>query len=72
MSAETITRIPLKDLRPSPLSPYAVRDDEAIRILTESVGTCDVLTPAIIWPADDGYEIVSRTPPQIRLRARRI
>ena len=59
MSAETITRIPLKDLRPSPLSPYAVRDDEAMRILTESVRTCGVLTPAIVRPADGGYEIVS-------------
>ena len=59
MSAETITRIPLKDLRPSLLSPYAVRDDEAMRILTESVRTCGVLTPAIVRPADGGYEIVS-------------
>ena len=59
MSAETITRIPLKDLRPSPLSPYAVRDDEAMRILAESVRTCGILTPAIVRPADGGYEIVS-------------
>ena len=59
MSAETITRIPLKDLRPSPLSPYAVRDDEAMRILAESVRTCGVLTPAIVRPADGRYEIVS-------------
>ena len=59
MSAETITRIPLKDLRPSPLSPYAVRDDEAMRILTESVRSCGVLTPVIVRPADGGYEIVS-------------
>lgn len=59
MSAETITRIPLKDLRPSPLSPYAVRDDEAMQILAESVRSCGVLTPAIVRPADGGYEIVS-------------
>jgi len=60
MSAETITRIPLKDLRPSPLSPYAVRDDEAMRILTESVRTCGVLTPAIVRPADSGYPYTRR------------
>ena len=59
MSAETITRIPLKDLRPSPLSPYAVRDDEAMQILAESVRSCGVLTPAIVRAADGGYEIVS-------------
>ena len=59
MSAETITRIPLKDLRPSPLSPYAVRDDESMRMLAESVRNCGVLTPAIVRPADGGYEIVS-------------
>ena len=59
MSAETITRIPLKDLRPSPLSPYVVRDDEAMRILAESVRICGILTPAIVRPADGGYEIVS-------------
>ena len=59
MSAETITPIPLKDLRPSPLSPYAVRDDEAMQMLAESVRTCGVLTPAIVRPADGGFEIVS-------------
>ena len=59
MSAETITQIPLKDLRPSPLSPYAVRDDEAMRILAESVRICGILTPAIVRPADGGYEIIS-------------
>ena len=59
MSAETITRIPLAELRPFPLSPYAVRDDESMRMLAESVRTCGVLTPAIVRPADGGFEIVS-------------
>ena len=59
MSADTITRIPLAELRPFPLSPYAVRDDESMRMLAESVQSCGVLTPAIVRPADGGFEIVS-------------
>ena len=59
MSADTITRIPLAELRPFPLSPYAVRDDESMRMLAESVRICGVLTPAIVRPAASGYEIVS-------------
>ena len=59
LSADTIVWIPLADLKSSPFSPFAVRDDEAMRILAESVRTCGVLTPAIVRPLENGYEIVS-------------
>lgn len=56
---ETVVRIPLDQLHPFPNHPFKVRDDDAMRETVESVKTYGVLTPAIVRPLTDGYEIVA-------------
>ena len=56
---ETVVRIPLDQLHPFPNHPFKVRDDDAMQETVESVKTYGVLTPAIVRPLTDGYEIVA-------------
>ena len=57
---ERITSIELKKLVPFRDHPFHVRDDEQMRMLTESVRSVGVLVPAIVRPLDDGsYELIS-------------
>ena len=57
---EKITSIELKKLVPFRDHPFQVRDDEQMRMLTESVRSVGVLVPAIVRPLDDGsYELIS-------------
>ncbi|MCR4599559.1 MAG: ParB/RepB/Spo0J family partition protein [Acetatifactor sp.] len=57
---EKITSIELKKLVPFKDHPFQVRDDEQMRMLTESVRSVGVLVPAIVRPLHDGsYELIS-------------
>ncbi|MBR6477762.1 MAG: ParB/RepB/Spo0J family partition protein [Lachnospiraceae bacterium] len=57
---ERITSVELKKLVPFRDHPFHVRDDEQMRMLTESVRSVGVLVPAIVRPLDDGsYELIS-------------
>ena len=56
---EAVVRIPLDRLRPFLDHPFKVRDDAAMQETIESVKTYGVLTPAIVRPVEDGYEIIS-------------
>ena len=56
---ETVVCIPLEQLHPFPDHPFKVRDDDAMRETVESVKTYGVLTPAIVRPIEDGYEIIA-------------
>ena len=57
---ERITSVELKKLVPFRDHPFQVRDDEQMRMLTESVRNVGVLVPAIVRPLDDGsYELIS-------------
>ena len=57
---EKITSVELKKLIPFKDHPFRVRDDEQMRMLTESVRSVGVLVPAIVRPLDDGsYELIS-------------
>ena len=52
--------LPLAELQPFSRHPYKVRDDDAMRDMTESVKQYGVLSPAIARPMPDGgYELVS-------------
>ncbi len=56
---EAVVRIPLDRLHPFLDHPFKVRDDAAMQETIESVKTYGVLTPAIVRPVEDGYEIIS-------------
>lgn len=57
---ETIVNIELKKLVPFRDHPFQVRDDDEMRMLTESVSSVGVLVPAIVRPIEDGqYEIIA-------------
>ena len=58
--SEKITLIPIKKLIPFRDHPFQVRDDEQVRMLTESIRTVGVLVPAIARPLKNGtYELIS-------------
>ena len=56
----TISFLPLSDLRPFPDHPFKVRDDESMQETAESIKEYGVLVPAIVRPIQDGtYELIS-------------
>lgn len=60
MSKETIVNIPINELHDFPDHPFAVRDDDAMREITESTKEYGILTPITVRPRDEGgYEIIS-------------
>lgn len=57
---ESIKSIPLDELHPFPDHPFGVRDDDAMKEMTESIKQYGVLVPAIARPREDGgYEIIA-------------
>ena len=56
---ETVTEIPLSEIRDFPDHPYQVRDDDSMRELIESVKERGLIQPVIVRPVDGGYEMVS-------------
>lgn len=57
---ETIVNIELQKLVPFRDHPFQVRDDDEMRMLTESISSVGVLVPAIVRPIGDGqYEIIA-------------
>lgn len=57
---EAVIRIPLSDLHPCPVHPYAIRDDPAMQDTVDSIKANGVVVPAIVRPrAEGGYEIVA-------------
>ena len=56
---ETVTEIPLSEIRDFPDHPYQVRDDDSMRELVESVKERGLIQPVIVRPIDGGYEMVS-------------
>lgn len=55
----TPTELPLSSLHPFPKHPYKVTDDEAMFALMDSIEEHSVLSPVLVRPEKDGYEIVS-------------
>lgn len=55
-----IYRMPLSELHPHPLNPFAIRDDPSMLELNDSVKQFGVLNPAIVRPREaGGYEIIA-------------
>lgn len=60
MTKESIEMIPVSELHDFPDHPFAVRDDDAMREITESTKEYGILTPITVRPRDEGgYEIIS-------------
>lgn len=58
--SETITFIPIEKLIPFRNHPFQMRDDEQMKMITESIRSVGVLVPAIARPLPDGtYELIS-------------
>ena len=57
---EAVQSIQLEKLKPFQNHPFLIREDDSMRMLTESVRTVGVLVPAIARPLEDGcYELIS-------------
>ena len=56
---DTVTEIPLSEIRAFPDHPYKVRDDESMLELVESIKERGLIQPVLVRPVDDGYEMVS-------------
>lgn len=56
---ETVTEIPLAEIREFPDHPYQVRDDESMLELVESIKERGLIQPVIVRSVDSGYEMVS-------------
>lgn len=58
--SETITFIPSEKLIPFRDHPFQIRDDEQMKMITDSIRSVGVLVPAIARPLPDGtYELIS-------------
>jgi len=56
----SITQIDLSALRPFPDHPFAVRNDDSMTEMVESIKQYGVLVPAVVRPLDNGtYELIS-------------
>ena len=52
--------IAIEKLVPFRAHPFVVRDDDQMRLLTESISSMGILTPAIARPLEDGtYELIA-------------
>ena len=55
----TSAELPLSALHPFPNHPYKVTDDEAMFTLMDSIDAHGILSPLLVRPEKDGYEIIS-------------
>ena len=53
------TELPLSSLHPFPNHPYKFTDDETMFALMDSIEEHGVLSPVLVHPEKDGYEIIS-------------
>ncbi len=56
---ENVVMIKTNDLKPFPNNPFGIRDDEAMKMLAQSVMQNGVMTPLIVRKLNDGYEVLS-------------
>lgn len=54
-----VYKIPVSDLKPHPLNPYHVRNDDAMQELAASIQKHGVLVPVIARRKDDGLELIA-------------
>lgn len=54
-----VYKLPVSDLKPHPLNPYHVRDDEAMMELAASIQKHGILVPVIARKSEAGYELIA-------------
>lgn len=54
-----VYKIPVSELKPHPLNPYHVRDDDAMQELSASIQKHGVLVPIIARKQEDGFELIA-------------
>ena len=54
-----VYKIPISDLKPHPLNPYHIKNDEATQELIQSIQKNGVLVPLIARKVDDGYQLIA-------------
>ena len=54
-----VYRIPVSEIKPHPMNPYHVRDDEAMQELAASIQKHGVLVPVIARRKDDCFELIA-------------
>ena len=54
-----VYKIPVSELKPHPLNPYHVRDDEAMQELSASIQKHGVLVPIIARKQETGFELIA-------------
>ena len=54
-----VYRIPVSEIKPHPMNPYHVRDDEAMQELAARIQKHGVLVPVIARRKDDGLELIA-------------
>lgn len=59
MRLENESLIPITDLKPHPLNPYHIKNDEATQELIQSIQKNGVLVPLIARKVDDGYQLIA-------------
>lgn len=57
--SDRIVKIPIRDLVPFKDSPFRVKDDVSMELLTDSISKYGLITPLIVRKIDRGYEIIS-------------
>lgn len=59
MKNEQVVQLPLNRLTEFPEHPFKVRDDEFMDQLTDSIRSLGVLTPIVVRPEGDAWQIIS-------------
>lgn len=59
MKNEQVIQLPLNRLTEFPEHPFKVRDDEFMDQLTDSIRSLGVLTPIVVRPEGDVWQIIS-------------
>lgn len=56
---DKVDMIKVSDLHPFPHNPFGVRQDEAMKMLTQSVKEYGILSPLLARKVENGYEVIS-------------
>ncbi|MCA9774388.1 MAG: ParB/RepB/Spo0J family partition protein, partial [Myxococcales bacterium] len=58
-TSRATSQCPIEAIRPSPLQPRKVFDDEKLDELAASIREIGVIQPLIVRPSGDGYELIA-------------
>jgi ParB family chromosome partitioning protein len=58
-TGQAVETVKLSDLRPFPDNPFKVSDNDELQAMAESIKDYGILTPLIVRPVENGYEVIS-------------